>query len=184
MGSRIATSTELQNALTSAADNGEDDEIHIVQGIYEGSFVYASTTEAHNLTIRGGYTSDCISHEVDPINTVLDANLNGTVLVFSSPNVLADLVVEGVTLQNGMITTNDGGGLHAATEGNVTLNNCIVTNSSTTSYYYGGGIYARGNMVTLSGIRIRVTLGLKHLYTPTKRKQRQVMGFKWSYGLR
>jgi len=49
----VSDESELQSALTTAASNGEDDTIQIVQGTYEGNFVYASQ-EARNLTMQGG----------------------------------------------------------------------------------------------------------------------------------
>ena len=69
----VDSATELQSALTTAASNGEDDTIQIVQGTYSGNFVYAST-EAHGVSVEGGYTSGCVSREVDPTNTVMDGN--------------------------------------------------------------------------------------------------------------
>ncbi|MDQ1240632.1 MAG: hypothetical protein QG577_2818, partial [Thermodesulfobacteriota bacterium] len=59
----VTTGTELQTALTTAASNGEDDTIKIVQGTYTGNFVYAFS-EANNLTVEGGYTSSCATREV------------------------------------------------------------------------------------------------------------------------
>ena len=72
----VSDATELQSTLTTAASNGEDDTIHIEQGTYVGSFIYASL-EAHKLTVEGGYTSGCGSRDVDPANTVLDGNGDG-----------------------------------------------------------------------------------------------------------
>ena len=43
----VSDATGLQTALTTAAGNGEDDTIQIVQGNYVGSFIYTST-EAYN----------------------------------------------------------------------------------------------------------------------------------------
>lgn len=74
----VSTAAELQAALTTAASNGEDDVIHIVQGTYNGNFVYAST-EAFNLTVEGGYAASCSSRVVDPANTVLDGLATGRV---------------------------------------------------------------------------------------------------------
>ena len=105
----VSNPTELLNALSTASNNTQDDEIQIVQGLYNGSFVYASATESYNLAIKGGYTNRCISREADPKNTVLDANNTGTVLVLSSDGLASDLVVEGLTLRNGNTTNNNGG---------------------------------------------------------------------------
>ena len=75
----ISTAQELHDALTEAQSNGHDDIIRIVQGTYNGNFIYAST-EAYSLTVEGGYTADCASRVVNPENTVLDAGGSGVVL--------------------------------------------------------------------------------------------------------
>jgi len=46
----VSNASDLQTALTTAASNGEDDTIKIVQGTYNGNFTYAST-EAYSLTV-------------------------------------------------------------------------------------------------------------------------------------
>ena len=106
---------ELKAALTTAASNGEDDIIQIIQGTYNGNFVYASTEE-NSLTVEGGYTEDCASRTIDPANTISDGGRIDTVLALVSQEA-ANFSVEGITLQNGNTSTVDyGGGLYAKTE--------------------------------------------------------------------
>jgi len=129
----VNTAVELQSALTSAASNGEDDVIQIVQGTYEGNFVSAST-EAFDLSVEGGYVAGCASRVVDPANTVLDGMASGTVLVLSSDQEV-DFAVDGLTLQNGL-TSGNGGGFFASTDegrggGEVILTNNTLTNNTT-----------------------------------------------------
>lgn len=135
----VSTASELHNALTTAANNGQDDIIRLVQGTYNGNFIYTST-ESYGLTIEGGYTANCASKVINPENTVLDAGGSGPVLVLSSPDVKADFVVGGVTLQNGNVIGNNSGGLFIKTNaGNVTLTgNRFYNNSSSDK---GGGIF-------------------------------------------
>lgn len=136
----VPTDYDLQAALTEAADNDEDDIIQIVQGTYYGNFIYTST-QPYGVTIEGGYTGGCASRVVDPANTVLDAGGDGPVLVLSAPNVAADFVVDGVTLQNGDVTGSRGGGLVIITsKGNVTLINNIIEGNFAND---GGGIYIK-----------------------------------------
>ena len=71
---------------TEAQSNGHDDLIRIVQGTYNGNFIYAST-EAYSVTVEGGYTADCASRVVNPENTVLDAGGSGPVFALSTPEV-------------------------------------------------------------------------------------------------
>lgn len=49
----VDTAIELQNALSAAASNGEDDQVQIVQGTYVGNFVYATATEEYDLAVQG-----------------------------------------------------------------------------------------------------------------------------------
>jgi hypothetical protein len=135
----VSDSIELQNALSTAAGNNQDDEIKIVQGTYVGSFVYVSN-EAFDLDVEGGYISGCGSRTVDPVNTVLDANNAGPVLVFTTDQEV-DLMVEGLTIQNGTTDNGNGGGLYAHTVwGEITItNNTIVNNSATGGVGWGSG---------------------------------------------
>ncbi|WP_295544508.1 hypothetical protein, partial [uncultured Thiohalocapsa sp.] len=48
----VDTATGLQTALSTAAINGEDDEVRIVQGTYFGNFRYVSA-EGFDLSIQG-----------------------------------------------------------------------------------------------------------------------------------
>jgi len=134
---------ELQAALTTAASNGEDDIVRIVQGTYLGNFLYAST-EGNSLTVEGGYTEGCASREIDPVNTILDGAKTDMVLALVSQGA-ADFSVEGLTFQNGDASTvDDGGGLYAKTEnGNVTLTNNTFSNNS--AVLSGGGTYVEGS---------------------------------------
>ena len=105
----VATAVDLQNALTTAAANGQDDEVRIVQGTYVGNFGYAST-EAQALSVLGGYTAGCAGRVLNPANTILDGNQIIRVLALSAPDVAAEFLVEGLTLRNGKPTSGDGGG--------------------------------------------------------------------------
>ena len=60
----------LQAALLKAASNGQNDVIRLVQGQYNGNFLY-NPTEPLDLTILGGHSANCDSRTVDPANTVL-----------------------------------------------------------------------------------------------------------------
>jgi parallel beta-helix repeat protein len=145
----VSTASELLSALDTAASNGANDVIHIVQGTYVGNFSYA-THEAYNLTIEGGYTAGCTSRVVDPSNTVLDGNYAGTVLVLSCDQPV-DFVVDGLTFQNGSATSNPyGGGLYMSLfNGNVTLSNNIINGN--TADDRGGGVYVESSStVTLT----------------------------------
>ena len=80
----VSNSTEFQSALTTAASNGEDDTIQIIQGTYNGNFTYASTN-ARRLVVEGGYNSNCTSQIIDPKNTILDGEDADHVLAIATP---------------------------------------------------------------------------------------------------
>jgi hypothetical protein len=142
----VNSAASLQTALTTAAGNGVDDEVGIVQGTYMGNFVYASS-QANNLSVLGGYTEGCAGRVLDPVNTILDGNRTNTVLVLSAPDVAADFLVEGLTLRNGQPASGHagyGGGLFAKVGGigAVTVNlNRIENNTGGTYGPKGGGAY-------------------------------------------
>ncbi len=133
------SAASLQDALTNAAYNGQDDIVKVVQGTYTGNFIYASL-EANDLTMEGGYTFGCSSRTVHPSNTVLDGNFTGHVLILST-NQPAYFTVEGFTLRNGNPAVNpSGGGIYVYTEdGSVTLTLNIIDNNDASND--GGGAF-------------------------------------------
>jgi uncharacterized repeat protein (TIGR01451 family) len=142
-----STATELRAALTSAQDNGADDVIRIVRGSYVGNFSYvAADTEVHDLTLEGGYSAGCASRVPDPTNTVLDGAGAGRVLSLTTTG-SGNFLLEGLTLQNGDAGLEDGGGLYAETDGDVTLRqNAFVANHADA----GGGTFIVADAVDLS----------------------------------
>ena len=141
----VETAEELHSTLTIAAANSEEDTVQLVQGLYEGNFVYAST-EPFGLSVHGGYTVGCALREIAPVNTILDGMDADTVLVFSS-NQSATFQVEGLTLQNG--NGIDGGGLVVLTSGDFTLvQSTIIKNRGGNN---AGGVFVAANAVLLNG---------------------------------
>jgi PKD repeat protein len=144
----VATSAEFQARLNIASGNNMGNIIRLVQGTYRisdnnnSAFSYY-TNWSGNLIILGGYTAGCASQQLDPSNTVLDGEgisqvLNLYVLGFAN---LSEVIVEGVTIQNG----NNGLGIYSK-DNSLTLRNNIIRNNS---YMSGGGIIAnawRGRM--------------------------------------
>jgi len=142
----VSNATEFQNALDTAETNGEDDIIQIVQGTYYGNFYYYSN-EGCNITLLGGYTSDCADRLVNPSNTILDGGGIGMVLGLDNSNG-GDILIEGFAIQNGA-GNYYGVGVYAHSHsdsgaaGNVTLINNIIKGNTATGNYAGGGVSAR-----------------------------------------
>ncbi len=120
----VDDATDLQAALTTATSNGEDDQIQIVQGTYVGGFIYDGA-EAKALSLRGGYVTGCGQRDLDPANTILTGNGKEQVLTlwgaYQPDSEGAALVVEWLTLRNGLRTDGMGAGLLVAFPGSVHL---------------------------------------------------------------
>ena len=140
----VSTTNELRNALSLAATNAQEDTINIVQGTYEGSFVYTSA-EAYAVTVQGGYTAGCAGRVVNPLNTVIDANGVGSALVLNSTG-MTPFSVDGLLLRDGKAGNGYSSGIYIATnDKDVTISNCHLTNN------YGAGLYVRSaNSVKLT----------------------------------
>lgn len=147
----VNSPVSLHKELLEAATNGEDDEIHLVRGVYGGNFVYASA-EARGLAVLGGYKEGCVGRSLDPANTILDGQQTGRVLALLAPEVAAGFTLEGLTLLNGKTGAapdGHGGGLlaHAGTEGRVTLRHGQILNNVGAD---GGGAYVRAGSIRLT----------------------------------
>jgi len=143
----VADESQLQNALSTASSNGQDDVIRIVQGTYYGNFVYAST-EAFDLIIEGGYNTGCLEITLDPTNTILDAQYNGRVLALTAPEVRVSLTLSGFSMQNGNYG-DMGGGLYVnANSADLDILHVVIHNNSRC------GFYLQANTVDISSTTI------------------------------
>ena len=140
----VSNATQLQNALTEAATNGDEDIIMVVRGTYIGNFTFDSY-DGREIALKGGYSSDCTSRILDPTNTILDGNHAGRVLYIKNPGQYwgGDIYIEGFTIQNGN-TADLAGGIYAAscvmgTPGRITIKDNIIKGNSASE---GGGLCA------------------------------------------
>jgi YD repeat-containing protein len=179
----VASASGLQGALDTAALNGKNDVIRLVQGTYPASgsafsrFRYDSD-EPYSLVLLGGYTSGCAARNLDPANTVLDGEGLGRTVDFVNRTALpfAELVIEGATVRNAAIAgapsletlggtilvrdsiveNNDQGGLRVTTShGSVSLERNRVRNNSA---YTGAGLFVTnlsGETVLANNIVVR-----------------------------
>ena len=134
----VNSAAGLHAALNTATSNGQDDVVKIVQGTYNGNFIYAST-EPYGVTIEGGYGNKCRSRVVDPTNTILDASSSGVVVALSAPDHAVLFSVDGLTIRGGN-SGSRGGGLFVTTlNGTAVISNSIFYGNTTATI--GGGIY-------------------------------------------
>ncbi len=143
---RVSTATELQDALTRAQKNGEDDVIKVAQGTYYGNFVYNSS-ESASITLLGGYKNFFLRREVNPSKTILDGNRSDRVLSLDNTDG-GNISIEGFTIRNGAPTKTTGG-LYACsssssgTPGNILIAHNIVEDNE--AWDEAGGIKANSS---------------------------------------
>jgi hypothetical protein len=136
----VSNSIGLQQALTVAATNDEDDTIKVAQGTYTGNFIF-DLFEGKSITLLGGYSADCTSSSLNPSNTILDGKNTGRVLFFNN-SAGGDIYIEGFKIKNGF-TTGRGGGIYAASyyfylAGTITITNNVINKNTAAD---GGGIF-------------------------------------------
>ena len=137
----VTNATGLQNALTTAQNNGQDDTIYLAAGVYSAvengkSFVYDSTNgDNRKLTICGenGTTPDQVildgNNAFAPVLSLVDENPDHLNSAFT---------VQGITIRNGKMQEWDqnGGGLYIDLEFKeeilecwVIVKDCIIRNN-------------------------------------------------------
>ncbi len=164
----VYTSTELQNALTTAQTNGEDDVIKITTGTYvapSGGFSYQAGTiigDYHALSLSGGwygrFNAPCSQQVQDPLQTVLDGGSAQRVLkiVVREADVNSNVSVRLLTFANGSSTSLGGGlslaGVNGDFAGNWTIErNAFLNNQAA----HGGGLgIAENNAAATAHVRV------------------------------
>ena len=99
----VSTTAELQDALTTAAGNGEDDVILLQPGLYpvDAQLTY-DTFENFNLSVSGGW-ENCVAHHNDPRYTIIDGQSAHALVKFTgAPGTSGDVSVGWITFQNGV----------------------------------------------------------------------------------
>ena len=141
----VATSAELQSALSNGQANGKNDIVKLVQGTYwisgngNNSFAYSSS-EPYGLVTAGGYTEGCAARVLNTANTVLDGegiqtwNYGFLSLSDSSSSPNVRIIIDGLTIHNGKGSYS--GGLYANSyNGSVKLANNILQ-GNTGNYFF------------------------------------------------
>lgn len=142
----VTNAQQLQNALTLAANNGADDEIHLYPGYYVGNFNFNSS-EARSLTVMAapGYTSADVALDAGGVQRALNLTSTAATNAITVRN-LTFLRNNGSTTtgalriaggNNSLIVVHDcrfltpaGGnaiGLEVASGFNLVVSNCVVT---------------------------------------------------------
>ncbi len=173
----VSTSAGLQAALDTAAGNGKDNIIRLVQGTYLLSdnggqkFAYTAIRKPQSLRLLGGYTPGCSSWVADPFSTILDgehldqsASGAGGVLsvTLDSPLPYVDFVLDGLTIENGAADSAAGLSVHADgpfVEGlaGITIRNTVISNNTLnpSSGFSAGGLSVnahKGNILLANNL--------------------------------
>jgi hypothetical protein len=145
----VNTVQALQDALDTAATNGEDDTIQVVRATYhlDNHFVFNSG-EAHSINIVGGFASGCGSRLHDAALTVFDGGDATQIFNVTTSN---DFELHFLTLQHGYISGSSGGVM--AMFGNGSTSNALLANiivrDSGSDYGVGALIFSVAGTVTL-----------------------------------
>lgn len=110
----VGNATQLNNALNSARNNGEHDDVRMVPGVYTrqpdvaGGYMFSHTLEnGRNFSLSGGWNATCTSQtRLDPAATVIDGQLTHRLLLIGNgADVSGDVQLRNFTLQRGFTTT-------------------------------------------------------------------------------
>lgn len=158
----VGDGPSLQNALTQAASNGEDDQIRLRAGTYTmGSGATAFTfvsSEPNRLTLSGGWQNfglvPCAFAFADPNLSVLDGVNQRRVLDISnsSTNFNAMIEVSNLTIRGG--SGNGFGGLRVSGGDNTRLDRLVIRNNHATNSESPGGVL----VTAVGGIQVTNTL--------------------------
>ncbi len=140
----VSTALELQNALTQAQGNAQNNHIRIEKGTYHTAdngnpdlgFNYANSMPG-SLTITGGWLTNCTPSRFrsSALETVLDGGNADRVLAISAGDANVNIAIETLTIQSGMapVLDNEGGGLlikgfqSSAEAGTVSIDRVVFT---------------------------------------------------------
>jgi hypothetical protein len=152
----VSTSTQLQQALMTAASNNQADTIKIETGTYTttgGGIAFAySTAQNFTLIVSGGYVSNppqmCARQVDNPGATVLSgSNTRQVMQLFGSPGTIGGQSLSNLTIQEGLssqagagLSVGGGGGF----SGNVLVYRVIVARNVGTQFGGGMAVYSEG----------------------------------------
>ncbi len=146
-------SAALSFWLENYQDNGQNDELRLVEGFYDvpaGGFLFDSS-EARSLTISGGWDPGCTTLR-GTTNTTLDGG--GTDRVMRLLNRNGDLTVRGITFTGGFLAGNasDAAGLNINGGATFGANVTIERNTFSNNFISGNGGAAGLAASTGSGV--------------------------------
>lgn len=126
--------TTIQAAINAARDG---DTVLVAQGTYKENITIISPK---NIRVQGGWTPDFASRNGDNALTQIDGDRRGGVFdIQAGPLVTTTIVIEGMTIKNGL--AKEGGGIRAVTASKLTLHLINDTITGNISSERGGCVY-------------------------------------------
>jgi len=165
----VSTAVGIQNALTAAQTNGEDDTVYIKSGSYPltAGLTFVSS-EAHAIDIRGANDDISVCPPAQAANlagsgTTLDGQLLVRPLYIANPNGNASVI--GVSFIDGRPPSGfSGGGLIVtSSSGNVNVQNCTFSGNRVSGSGASGGA-----VVAQSGAELSFAQNLLYLNRGTE----------------
>ncbi|MCK4950640.1 MAG: hypothetical protein KAS48_02395, partial [Gammaproteobacteria bacterium] len=154
----VATVSDLENALTAAQQNGEDDTIIVAAGTYDvsgGTLTYVASSvgagENFALTIEGAGTGQTV---IDGGNAAQCLSILTSTGVFDDS--AAPITIRDISFQNGAASNNGGGANIRTLNASITIENSVFdSNDSNVGNSDGGGLSVRTwgtGTIMISGI--------------------------------
>lgn len=149
----VTNSQQLDDALWSARNNGQNDVIRIATGSYVGGFAYGGS-EDFDLTLSGGWSeffgNPCGQQIDSPYATILDGNLTERVMLIQAA-LDSDITVSDLTFINGDANPASAGGLEIRSlenfVGDVLVERTAFINNK--GHFYSALSSGRGRKVTV-----------------------------------
>lgn len=134
----VSTIDALRSTISSA-DNG--DIINLASGDYD---LDSTLTINKSITLRGNTSSDTIIQRSSSATSKFrNINISGIAVI-----------LQNLTIRNASADAN-GGGIYYATNGTLSIDNCIIANNAVVgSSYNGSGIYDNGGTVNITNSTI------------------------------
>lgn len=154
------SATELRDAMTTAASNGEDDEIRIKTGGYAGphpvnaasAFIY-SLEEDFDVLLQGGWVTrnliDCGGRLTAPEQTTLGgSDVRTALLLISTANSAGGFALENLTIEEGE-TAGRGGGLDQVGDyaGTLRIERVYFRDNHADGFAAGASLHGSGSIV-------------------------------------
>lgn len=176
----VGNGVELQNALSLADSNNQDDLIKLETGTYISpnsgfGFAYQNNNENYDLEISGGWTTfldPCNIKSGSAENTLIDGENLVRALVIRPGGTSANIKISSLTFINGYVTSSQrGGGLNIETsegyDGIVSIENNFFINNladydAALSIARGTRINVKNNLFIVNEAESGYTIGIVH----------------------